>query len=409
MTTPAIDLTDTELFVSGDPHPEWAWLRRNAPVYWNKTHRDKTQKDGGFWALTRYRDITACYLDPVTFCSRKGTVMGGSYRNNMDSASGQMLVCSDPPQHRLLRQQVHRWFAPRMLEWVGQQVIKYLQPALDRILADGGGDFATDVASQLPAGFLSAVFQLGHTEAHHLLGLTRSMIGFQDGEYRKNDTDEAFTLVATQVEIFDMLTELVAQRRRSPVDDLPSLLLQAHINGRPMTDSEILYNCLNVAVGGGETTPYTAAAAVLAFIEHPDQAQRLREDESLLPTAVEEIFRWTSTNAYVQRTATRDVQFGETRIAAGDAITLWNASANRDEEQFPIADRFDIGRTPNPHIAFGVGAHRCIGATTARQAITLLLKHLQARGARFELAAPIERLRSNFMLGIKHMPVTVAV
>ncbi len=404
MTTAVIDLTKTELFVNGDPHAEWAWLRRNAPVYWNENHQG-----GGFWALTRYRDVTASYLDPVTFCSRKGTVMGGSYRSTMDSASGQMLVCSDAPQHRLLRQQVQRWFAPKMLVRVGQQVVEYLRPAIEGMLADGGGDFATDVASQLPAGFLSAVFTLGHAQAHHLLGLTRTMIGFQDREYRKNGADEALTLVAAQVEIFDVLTELLRRRRRSPVDDLASLLLQAEINGRPMTDSEILYNCLNVAVGGAETTPHTAAAGVLALIEHPDQAQRLSEDASLLPTAIEEIFRWTSTNAYVQRTATRDAQIRETHIAAGDTITLWNASANRDEEQFPNANRFDIGRTPNPHIAFGVGTHRCIGTATARQGITLLVEHLRARGARFELAGPIERLRSNFMLGIKHLPVTIAV
>jgi cytochrome P450 len=398
-TTGTIDLTDLDLFVDGDPHAAWRWLRENAPVYWNETPA------GGFWALTRHQDVHDAYVDSRTFSSAKGTVMGGSHRSESDTASGEMLICSDPPKHRLLRQQVHKAFATRMMEHAATRVTEYLGPALDRSLADGGCDFATDVARELPAGFLAAMFGLDRDEAGRLLDLTQRMIGHQDGHLGHAGSE--LELVATQVEIFDMMAELLEQRRRRPTEDLPSLLSSSTINGRPMSDDQILYNCLNVAVGGNETTPYTASAAVDTFIKHPSEVDRLYADWSLLPTAVEEVFRWTSTNAYVQRHATRDVEVGGVPIAAGDSVTLWNSSANRDAARFPAPDRFDVGRDPNHHLTFGIGAHRCIGQAAAQLEISLLLEQFVDRRLRFEPVSEPRRLRSNFMLGITSQPVHV--
>ncbi|TWP53816.1 cytochrome P450 [Lentzea tibetensis] len=396
-TTRPIDLTDTDLFVHGDPHEVWAHLRRTEPVHWNPSG------DSGFWSLTKYADIHDVYVDPGTFSSEQGTVMGGSFGSEQDTATGQMLICADPPEHRLLRQQVKQGFANAMLKVIGESVRRYAHRAVDRIVAQGGGDFAVEVAPELPAGVLAAMFGLPAEDAHHLLALTRNMIGSEDGEYREGE----LALVTAQVEIFDFLADLAEERKDRPGDDLVSMLLSSCVNGRPMSDAEILYNTLNVVVGGNETTPYTACAGVAAFAEFGDQADRFYADPSVLPTAVDEILRWTSTNAYVQRTATRDATIRGVPIAKGQKLTLWNASANRDEDVFPDADRFDVTRTPNHHIAFGVGNHRCIGQTVARQEITILFEHLRERGVRFELDGPIERLRSNFMLGTKHMPVKV--
>ncbi|SBT65684.1 Cytochrome P450 [Micromonospora sediminicola] len=401
MATAVINLDDLDLFVSGDPYAAWAWLRENEPVYWNAS------ATGGYWALTRYADVNAVYLDPVTFSSRNGTVLGGSYRSATDTASQQMLICSDPPAHRQLRQHVHKAFGPRMMERAGHQVRTYLNDALDRLSADGGGDFAVDIAPRLPAGLLTAMFDIGLDDALHLLRLTRIMIGYRDEEYA-GDSGESMTLAGAQVEIFDFLATLLDQRRRDPGEDLISILLAARTNGRELSESQILYNALNVAVGGDETTPFTASAIVETLIRHPDEERRLHADPSLLGTAVEELFRWTSTNAYVCRTTTRDVTVRGVRIPAGETLTLWNASANRDEEQFPRADRLDLGRTPNHHVAFGVANHRCIGMGAARMEINLLMQELLGRGLRFELSGPIERLRSNFMLGVKHLPVALA-
>jgi cytochrome P450 len=400
MSTAVIDLDDLALFVSGDPHAAWAWLRDNEPVHFNAT------ADGGYWALTRYADVTAVYRDPVTYSSKYGTVLGGSYRSAKDSASGQMLICSDPPEHRLLRQHVHKAFGPAVMESAAAHVRRYLGDALDRLVADGGGDFAVDVAPQLPAGLLAATFGIGYREASHLLQLTRTMIGFRDDEYA-GDSGESMTLVGAQVEIFDFLNDLLDRRRDDPADDLPSILIAARTNGKALSESEVLYNALNVAVGGNETTPFTASSIVETFIKHPGEERRLHDDPALLHTAVDELFRWTSTNAYVRRTTTRDVTIRGVPIPAGETLTLWNSSANRDEEQFPHADRLDLGRTPNHHVAFGVANHRCIGMGAASMEMTLLVEELVRRGLRFTLAGEIERLASNFMLGVKHLPVAV--
>ena len=174
-----------------------------------------------------------------------------------------------------------------------------------------------------------------------------------------------------------------------------------------MTESEILYNCLNVAVGGDETTPFTAASAVEAFIQFPDQLDRLLAEPGLINTALDEVFRWTSTNSYVQRTARTDLEIGGQHIAAGQSVTLWNVSANFDEAVFFRPNVFDIGRQPNRHLAFGSGPHRCIGMNAAWLEIKILLEALAERQIRFALDGPVRRLRSNFMLGPVSLPVRV--
>lgn len=395
-----VDLDDLDLFVSGDPHAALARLRRDEPVHWNGT------ADGGYWALTRYADVAAAYLDPLTFSSRHGTVLGGSFRSATDTATGQMLICSDAPEHRILRQQVHRAFGTVTIRRAERLVRELLGTALDRLAADGGGDFAVDVAPVLPAGLLGAMFGLGLADALHLLALTRSMIGFRDPEYTRPG-GASMTLVGAQVEIFDFLSELADQRRAQPGDDLLGVLLAARPNGRGLSDAQILYNALNVAVGGNETTPFTASAVVETLAAHPGEERRLRADPGLVPSAVEEFFRWTSTNAYVRRTVTTDVEIRGTRIRAGDPVTLWNMSANRDGDQFDDPDVLHLGRTPNRHLAFGLAHHRCIGMAAARMEITMLVEELVRRGLRLVPAGPVRRLRSNFMLGTIHQPVTV--
>lgn len=399
-----VDLSDAGLFAHGDPHASWAWLRRNAPVYFNA---DPSQPGGGFWVLTRHADLMACYVDPATFSSQRGTVLGGSFRSETDTASGRMIICADPPEHRLLRQQVHRGgFGAAMSREIQATVTRFTDDALTRFVAQGGGDLATEVAPRLAAAVLVAMLGVDPDEADHLLGLSRAMIGHQDPEYT-GDREPKLALADAQLRMFEFLADLVERRRAAPGEDLVSYLLSARISGKPMTFEQILYNCLNVVVGGNETTPYTACAGVLALAEHPAQADRFYRDPDVLPTAVEEIFRWTSTNAYVGRTVTRDTRIRDVELPAGARVTLWNASANRDEDRFAHPDRFDVTRTPNHHLAFGAGPHRCVGQQVARQEITIFFDRLRRRGIRLEPSGPVARLRSNFMLGIKHLPVTV--
>jgi cytochrome P450 len=398
-----VDLTDVDLFVRGGHLDAFRHLREHDPVYWNEG------ADGSrFWALTKYDDVQWAYREHELFSSSRGAVVGGSFQSSDDTAAGRMLVVADLPRHRLLKQVIHPALAHSVVEAVTAQVSTLVDRAVERMLADGGADFAVDVATELPAGALMVIMGIGRDEAHELIRLTRRMVGYRDEVFVDTGTDAGLRLAWLQAEVFDFFEDLLALRRRQPGDDFVSLLARARINDRPMSTEDILYNCMNMAVGGNETSSYTACTGLLALMEHPDQYDRLLADPGLLGTALDEILRWSSTNAYVQRMAKRDVERRGRLIRAGDSVTLWNVSANRDEEQYPDGDRFDVGRTPNRHLTYGSGIHRCIGAPVAQAELSLLFRRLLAAGVRCEPAGPARRLRSNFILGITSLPVRIA-
>ncbi|WP_320064492.1 cytochrome P450 [Micromonospora sp. RTGN7] len=398
-----IDLTDVDLFVRGAHLDAFATLRADDPVYWNEG------ADGSrFWALTKYDDVQWAYREHEVFSSSRGAVVGGSFQSADDTAAGRMLVVADLPRHRLLKQVIHPALSGAVVGAVSAQVAKLVDQAVDRLLADGGGDFAVDVATELPAGALMTIMDISWTDAHELIQLTRRMVGYRDEVFVDTGDDARLRLAWLQAEIFDFFEDLLAQRRRRPGNDFVSLLAQARINDRPLASDEILYNCMNLAVGGNETSSYTACTGLLALMQHPEQHERLLADHSLLGTALDEMLRWSSTNAYVQRVAKRDVERRGRQIRAGDSVTLWNVSANRDEEQYPDGDVFDVGRTPNRHLTYGSGIHRCIGAPVAQVELSLLFQRLLTAGVRCEPAGEPRRLRSNFILGITSLPVRIA-
>lgn len=358
--------------------------------------------------MTRYADVLAAYRAHTLFSSERGAVLGGSFHNDKDTAAGRMLVASDPPRHRMLRQVFQPMFSPAMLQMVGEQIARLVDRAVKVMLSDGGCDFAKTIATELPAGALMAMMKVGYAEAHEIVLLTRRMIGFRDPMYVDTTDDERLRLAALQSDIFEFFADLVKDRRKNLGDDALSMLIRARINGRPMPDAEILYNCMNLAVGGNETSSYSACAGLEALIEDQTEYELLLADPSLLRGAIDEILRWSSTNAYVQRCATRDVEIGGQLIRKGDSVTLWSVSANRDEAQFPEANRFTIKRRPNGHISFGSGIHRCVGAAVANVELDAAFSALINSKVRLALAGPIRRLRSNFILGITELPVAVA-
>jgi cytochrome P450 len=397
-----IDLSDTETFVTGDPYELWARLRKEAPVHWNPTPQ------GGFWALTRYADVVAALRDHKTFSSEHGTVIGGSYRNSVDTASGRMLVTSDPPRHRLLRGRMHRLFSRSMLDRVAAEVRGRVSTALERLWNDGGGDFANDVARELPAGALMAQLAIGHDEALRLLHLTQAMIGYRDEDHHAGTADESLRLAGAQADVFTFFLDLIAERRTDPGDDAIGILLTPAPGERELDEDTLLFNLMNLAIGGNETTQHSASGGLLALMEGPGEWERLRAGPELVGTAAEEFVRWTSTASYVQRVVTRPVRIHGTELSEGEVVTLWIAAANRDEDQFPEPDRFDVGRTPNRHVGFATGPHHCIGAAMGRSALTTLLDGLRERPGRLSLAGEPVRLRSNFMLEYKSLPVEVS-
>ncbi|MET8327370.1 cytochrome P450 [Streptomyces sp. NPDC005181] len=397
-----IDLTDLDLFARGEHTAAFATLRAEQPIYWNEG------ADGSrFWALTTYDDVMWAYRNHENFSSGRGAIVGGSFRSEDDTSAGRMLVTTDLPRHRMLKQVIHPSMSPGVAKRVAKQVTELVAKALERVRATGGCDFSTDIAPELPAGALMVIMGISHEEAHHLIGLTRRMVGYRDEIFVDTGGDARLRLAWLQAEVFEFFSDIVAERRRNPGDDLISTLLEAEVNGRRLNEEEIFYNCMNVAVGGNETSSYTACTGLVALMDHPEQYQRLRETPQLLGSAVEEILRWSSTNAYVQRAAKHDVTRGGIEIKAGDSVTLWNYSANRDEAQFPDAHLFDIARTPNRHLTYGSGLHRCIGAPIAQAELALVFEQIMASGLTFKIAGEVRRLRSNFLLGITRLPLEV--
>lgn len=404
MNTATIDLTDIEMFVEQRHHAALRYLREHDPVYWNPL-----PGGGGFWALTRYDDVVSAYHNHGSLSSAGGAMLGGSYRSEADTAANKMMVASDPPRHRMIRQQMHRVFGADFTARIAARIRQLVDQALDRAIADGGCDFATDIATELPAGALMEIVGVSHAQAHELISLTRKMIGFRDPFYVDVSDDERLRLAVIQSEIFEYFSELLHERGDASGDDLLGILRRAEINGKPLTEEEILYNCMNVAVGGNETSSYSSCAGILALSENPGQYQKLLSDPGLLDSAIAEILRWSSTNAYVQRVAVEELEIGGKQISRGDSVTLWNASANRDGRQFPDADRFDIARSPNRHLSFGSGIHRCVGSTVANVELPILFEKIARRGINFQVSGQVTRLRSNFIQGITSLPMEVAV
>lgn len=396
------DLTDVDLFADERHHDVFARLRAERPVYWNPTI------DGdGFWSLTTYDDVAAAYQDHTSLSSAGGAMMGGSFRNEADTGSGRMLVASDPPWHRLLRAAMHKLFAGTVIDRVRTEVRGLVARALERLHSDGGQDLATDLTLELPAGALMAMLRIPHPDAHHLITLTRKMIGYRDPRLAGGpDDDDRLRLVSIQAEMFEFFADLMTERARVPGDDVVSVLMGTRINGRLLTEEEVIYNCVNVAVGGNETTSYSACSGIVELIK-TNGFEAVAANPNLVDPAINEILRWSSTNAYVKRVALRDVQFSGTRISAGQAVALWNVSANRDERQFADAGRFDIERSPNRHLAYGSGVHRCIGAMLAHAELTVLLEAFRAFPARLAIDGEVTRLKSNFILGVTSLPVRV--
>ena len=400
--TIGVDLTDIDLFVRGEHHDALARLRAEAPVYRNEG------ADGSvFWALTRYEDVVWAYRNHESFSSTRGAIVGGSFRSANDTAANKMLVAADLPRHRLLKHVLQPTFAASVVDRVAVQVSELVDDAVTRLLAEGGADFATEIATELPAAALMVVMGIGHDEAHDLIRLTRRMVGYRDEVWVDVGSDVRTRLAWLQAEIFEFFADLVALRRKRPGDDLVSHLSRSRINGRLLSEEEIFYNCMNVAVGGNETSSYTVCSGLLALMENPGQYERLSAAPELLDSALNEILRWSSTNAYVQRMATRDIERHGVTIRTGDSLTLWNVSANRDEAQFADPTVFDVGRSPNRHLTYGKGVHRCIGAPVAQAEMAVLFERLLAAGVRLRTAGPIRRLRSNFILGITSLPVAV--
>jgi cholest-4-en-3-one 26-monooxygenase len=406
VVAPEIDLIDADLYQrGGPPHDQFGWLRQNAPVYW---HADGGQDDWpGFWAVTGHEDITHISRHPELFSSSRRLVLFPEVPEEARAASRQMMLNMDPPQHTRQRAFVNRGFTPRMIGQLEAHIEEICRALLDKLQRNGGAgtsDFVTDIAAPLPLHVICELVGAPEKDRDRIYELSNHLVGSDDPEFQ-GPVGERLQQTAA-AEIYGFAHELAERRRAEPADDIVTKLLQPDENGEELTSHEFDVFFLLLTVAGNETTRNAASGGMLAFFEHPDQWQRLVGDPSLIPTAAEEVVRWVSPVNMFRRTATRDLELGGQRIAEGDKVVVFYASANRDGKVFDRAQEFDIGRDPNPHIGFGGGGpHFCLGRHLAALELRILLRALTERMPGLALDGEVSRLRSNFVNGIKHLPV----
>jgi cholest-4-en-3-one 26-monooxygenase len=391
---PAADVYDPDVYARGGvPHETFARLRAEDPVYW------QAEPGGpGFWAITKYRDLQAVSLDQKTFASWTRGISLRELTEEEAEAFMLQLINMPPGQHMKYRRLVNTGFTPKLLRNVEGHTREMVTAIIDAVAARGRADFVTEIAAELPLQVIAEMTGVPLADRHKVFDWTNQMIGFDDPEYREHGK-------IASAELFMYAHELATERLAHPRNDLASVLMHAVVDGQRLTVAEFNAFFLLLLVAGNETTRNLISGGMLALIEHPEERARLMADRALLPTAVEEMLRWVSPVNYMRRTATRDVTLRGKTIRAGDKLALFYASANRDEEIFPDARRFDVGRAPNEHLAFGFGPHFCLGAHLARLEIRIMFEELLRRLPDIALDGPVERLRSNFINGIKRMPV----
>ena len=394
-TSTAESLLEETTFVTDGYDEVFVRHRRDDPVA-----RDEKY---GRWMLFRYDDVRQAYLDP-RLSSKDGTIIGGSLNGESDSASNRMLICSDDPSHQRLRKIHSPLFFRSMLKAADTATRKRLDAASEGFESDGGGDLLSAVLQELPVSFLSLAYGIEAADAARLIHLSERLIGYADpriGDVKRPAARRA----QAHLELLTEIMKLSARGTPTP---------QAPTNGPSIAEireqlqqDEFLYNFLNVTVGGNDTTPYTAASITEYVLGH-DVSRLAEQYERDRKGFLAEVFRWTSTNAYVQRRALCDLEIGGHEIKQGEFVVLWNYSANFDETYFGAGFTPETP-DPRPHLSFGVGAHRCIGAQVAAVEIECYLDWLFPRAAAMTLPGPFERLHSTFMRGFTSAEVRMAV
>ena len=407
-----IDLADPDNYVERIPFEWFDELRHRAPVVWH----EEPAPNRGFWAVTRYDDLVAVHMDWETYSSESGAVSLEELDQRQLEIRKTMLE-TDPPRHRELRNICNKRFSARSVGAYEGFIREVARRVLDQALPSGAFDFVSEISRELPIRFLCAIFTTPQEDAPQLIGWGDRMIGNQDPDFAdlvvdREDTEEYRYLPfrsPAALEVFAYADRMRDERLAEPTDDIINALTVARSEG--VLNEQEFHNYFSLLmIAGNETTRHTITAGMLALMQDPEQTQLLKDDPSLIANATEEILRWATPVLHFRRTATRDVELRGQQIKAGDKVVTWYISANRDEEVFDDPYRFDVTRKPNDHVTFGPGGpHFCLGAHLARLETKILFQELLPRLSSIELAGPVERIRSNFVNGIKRMPVRVTL
>jgi cholest-4-en-3-one 26-monooxygenase len=361
-----------------------------------------------YWAVTRAADIVLASKQPELFRSGEPLTLDLVPDDAEMAAFPPTLIQMNPPKHGAYRQIVSKRFTPSALRRMHGDIEAIATSILDDI-ATGSRveeiDFVERVAAPLPIAVIGWLLGIPRPDWPRLYDWTNRVIGANDPEFQTQNASRQETARAGMLEVFQYFNAMVEDRRKTPRDDLVSAFVHAEVDGKPLPLGDVLAYCLIIVIAGNETTRNATSGGLLALLEHPDQLARLRRDPGLVDSAVEEMLRWSSPIIHFARRATRDTELGGKRIRAGERIALFYPSANRDEDLFDDPYRFDVARTPNRHLAFGIGQHFCLGAHVARLELQVIFRHLIQRLEHVELAGPVERLRSVLVGGVKHMPI----
>ncbi len=390
-TTPAdltIGLTDGT-FYGGDPFPAFAWMRANAPAYFDEA--------AGVWGISRYADVREISKDPDTFSNAGGI--------RPDSDALPMMIDTDAPEHVRRRRLVSEGFTPRRIRESEEGIRIICDAIIDRVCEQGRADFVRDIAAPLPMIVIGNMLGVAPEDRADLLRWSDDML-----RALGSPDPTAMDLAAqAAAEYAGYITAVVEQRRRDhQTNDLIGTLVHAEIDGDQLDESSLIYESLLILIGGDETTRHVISGGMYELLVHPDQYRTLAAERTMLPTAIEEMLRWVTPIKNMARTATRDVELHGETVRTGQKLLLLYPSANRDETVFEDPESFDITRTPNDHVAFGFGSHFCLGNRLARMELQVMFSQLLDRLPDLALADPAEppKRPANFVSGYETMPVT---
>jgi cholest-4-en-3-one 26-monooxygenase len=390
------DLTSHDSFVDDVPHDTFRRMRNEAPVF---LHEEPGQDS--FWCLTKYKDVWKVSLDNRTFSSARGTALMQNFTEDEKMAQREIMLNMDPPVHTKNRRLVNMGFSPKVLNKAEIHIRDLAREIVDSVAHKGHCDFVTDIAAELPLQVIVEMLGVPKEDRHAFFQWSNTMIGSSDPEYCT--TPDAPAMASMQ--LFAYADQLADSHRAHPREDLTTTLLNAEIDGERLRQDQFQAFVMLLAVAGNETTRNLISGAMHAFFQFPDQWQRLLKDPSLMDSAVEEMLRFVSPVMQFKRTPQHDIEIRGQKIREGERIIMWYIAANRDEETYSNPDQFDIGRSPNDHLAFGIGPHFCLGNHLARMEIKIMFQELLRRLPDIQQAGKVQRLRSNFINGVKHLPV----
>jgi len=398
VATTRVDIYDPELYVDGPIHEIFAELRRTEPVYWQEI-----PDEAGYWAVLRHADLCAVAKDPAIFSAEEMGVVLEDPEPEQLAQSRNMMLMMDPPRHGEHRRPLVGSFKARAIGQMQDQVRSICRSILDQVPADGNVEFVHDVAAMLPNQVVGELMGLPPEDGEKIRRWAEESTSAQDPELAATDVPQGMTGM-TGMAMYAI--ELAARRREEPPrEDLTSLILAGDFGHGPMTDVEFASFFVQLVTAGNDTTKTMLSSGLHALLDHPDQLAELRADRSLIPGAVEEILRYANPLHYFRRTALRDTEIGGQAIAAGDKIAMMYTSANRDEAAFENPQHFDIHRSPNPHLSFGIASHFCLGVHLARLEGRVFFEELLDRFPTITQTGPARRVRSNLNNGLKELPV----